>query len=148
MSNSLLAKATQALKAKVDAGKRLRSEHKKEEEILFAGVGTLGGSAAGALIDTKMGKNGQAHKLFAKADGTGGFPTNIVIGAVLAVPAIAIKKMPLKGPIAATGLALAGVGLYRYIVDHQQRRPQRRRPEITRPPTRHALTPQVQSKGN
>ena len=81
-------------------------------------MGTLGGSAAGALIDTKMGKNGQAHKLFAKADGTGGFPTNIVIGAVLAVPAIAIKKMPLKGPIAATGLALAGVGLYRYIVDY------------------------------
>lgn len=123
MSNSLLAKATQALRAKADAGKRIRAEHKKEEEILFAGVGTLGGSAAGALLDTKLGKNGQAHKLFAKADGTGGLPTNIVAGLALAVPAIAIKKFPLKGPVAVTGLALAGVGLYRYIVDHAAANP-------------------------
>jgi hypothetical protein len=123
MSNSLLAKATQALRSKVDAGKRLRAEHKKEEEILFAGVGTLGGSAAAALVDTKLGKNGQPHKLFAKADGTGGLPTNIVAGLALAVPAIAIKKFPVKGPVAAAGLAVAGAGLYRYIVDHHAANP-------------------------
>jgi len=120
MSKSLLAQATTALRSKVEAGKRLRAEHKKEEEILFAGVGSLGGSAAGALVDTKLSKNGQAHKLFAKADGTGGIPTNIVAGALLAVPAIAIKKFPLKAPVASAGLALAGVGLYRYIVDHAE----------------------------
>lgn len=102
----------------MDAGKRLRAEHKKEEEILFAGVGTLGGSAAAALVDTKLGKNGQPHKLFAKADGTGGLPTNIVVGALLAVPAIAIQKFPMKAPVAAAGLSIAGAGLYRYIVDH------------------------------
>ncbi len=123
MSNSLLAKATQALRTKVEAGKRLRAEHKKEEEILFAGVGTLGGSAAAALVDTKLGKNGQPHKLFAKADGTGGLPTNIVAGLALAVPAIAIKKFPVKGPVAAAGLAVAGAGLYRYIVDHAAANP-------------------------
>lgn len=117
MSNSLLAKATQALKAKMEAGKRLRAEHKKEEEILFAGVGTLAGSGAAALVDTKLGKNGQPHKLFAKADGTGGIPTNIVAGLVIAVPAIAIKNFPLKAPAAASGLSIAGAGLYRYIVD-------------------------------
>lgn len=117
MSNSLLAKMTQTLKAKAEAGKRLREEHKKEEEILFAGVGTLGGSAAAAIVDTKLGKNGQPHKLFAKADGTGGFPTNILVGALVAVPAIAVKKFPMKAPVAAAGLAVAGAGLYRYIVD-------------------------------
>ncbi len=123
MSNSLLAKATQALKAKMEAGKKLRTEHKKEEEILFAGVGTLAGSAGGALVDTKLGKNGQAHKLFAKADGTGGFPTNIAVGALVAIPAIAIKKFPMKGAVAATGLSLVGVGLYRYMVDHAAANP-------------------------
>ncbi len=123
MSNSLLAKATQALKAKAIAGQRLRAEHKKEEEILFSGVGSLGGSALGALVDTKLSKTGQAHKLFAKADGSGGLPTNIVAGFALAVPAIAIKKFPLKAPIASAGLSLAGVGLYRYIVDHAAKNP-------------------------
>lgn len=101
----------------MEAGKRLRAEHKKEEEILFAGVGTLGGSGVAALVDTKLGKNGQPHKLFAKADGTGGIPTNIVAGALVAVPAIAIKNFPMKAPVAAAGLAVAGAGLYRYIVD-------------------------------
>lgn len=117
MSNSLLARATQQLKSKLEAGKKLRAEHKKEEEILFAGVGTLAGSAGAALLDTKLGKNGAPHKLFAKADGTGGIPTNLVIGAVMAVPAIAVKNFPMKAPVAAAGLSIAGAGLYRYIVD-------------------------------
>lgn len=117
MSKSLLAQATTALRSKMEAGKRLRAEHKKEEEILFAGVGTLGGGAAAALVDTKLGKNNQPHKLFAKADGTGGVPTNIVAGLVIAAPAIAIKKFPLKGAVAAAGLSIASAGLYRYIVD-------------------------------
>lgn len=123
MSKSLLAQATTALRSKMEAGKRLRAEHKKEEEILFAGVGTLGGGAAAALVDTKLGKNGQPHKLFAKADGTGGVPTNIVAGLVIAAPAIAIKKFPLKGAVAAAGLSVASAGLYRYIVDHAAANP-------------------------
>lgn len=123
MSTSLIKRATHAIKAQAEKGKRLRAERKEEEGILFSGVGTLAGAAGGAIIDTKLGKNGQPHKLFAKADGTGGFPTNIVIGALLAVPAIAIKKFPLKAPVAATGLSLAGSGLYRYIVDHHAQNP-------------------------
>jgi hypothetical protein len=123
MSNSLLARATQALKAKQASASKLRQEHKKEEEILLAGVGTLAGAGGGAMIDTKMGKNGQPHKLFAKADGTGGVPTNIVLGLALAVPAVAIKKFPLKAPVASAGLSLAGVGLYRYLVDHAAQNP-------------------------
>ena len=91
--------------------------------MLFAGVGSLGGSAAGALVDTKLGKNGQAHKLFAKADGTGGFPTNIAVGVLLAIPAIAIKGFPLKAPVASAGLGLVGVGVYRYMVDHAAANP-------------------------
>jgi hypothetical protein len=109
-------RAAERLKANATALQRKRAENKKEEEILFSGVGSLAGAGLGAFVDTK-GQNGGPHKLFAKADGTGGFPTNIVVGALLAVPAIAIKKFPLKAPVASTGLSLAGVGLYRYIVD-------------------------------
>lgn len=109
-------RAAERLKANATALQRKRAENKKEEEILFSGVGSLAGAGLGAFVDTK-GQNGGVHKLFAKADGTGGFPTNIVLGALLAVPAIAIKKFPLKAPVASTGLSLAGVGLYRYIVD-------------------------------
>ncbi len=116
MSKSLLRAAADRLKANQTALQRKRQENKKEEEILFSGVGSLAGAGAGAFIDTK-GTNGGPHKLFQKSDGTGGIPTNIVAGVVLAVPAIAIKKMPLKAPLAAVGLALAGIGLYRYIVD-------------------------------
>ncbi len=123
MSNSLLARATQALKSRQAGLQRARVEHKKEEEILLAGVGTLAGAGGGAMIDTKLGKNGQPHKLFAKADGSGGFPTNIALGLLIAVPAVAIKKFPLKAPAAATGLSLAGVGLYRYLVDHAAQNP-------------------------
>lgn len=123
MSNSLLARATQALKSRQAGLQRQRIEHKKEEEILLAGVGTLAGAGGGAMIDTKLGKNGQPHKLFAKADGTGGFPTNIALGLAIAIPAVAIKKFPLKAPAAATGLSLAGVGLYRYLVDHAAQNP-------------------------
>lgn len=90
---------------------------------MLAGVGTLAGAGGGAMIDTKLGKNGQPHKLFAKADGSGGFPTNIALGLLIAVPAVAIKKFPLKAPAAATGLSLAGVGLYRYLVDHAAQNP-------------------------
>jgi hypothetical protein len=116
MSTSLMRRATERLKSQATALQRKRAENKKEEELLFAGVGTLAGGGAGAFIDTK-GQNGGPHKLFAKADGTGGLPTNIVAGALIAVPAIAIKKFPLKAPIAAAGLGLATVGLYRYLVD-------------------------------
>lgn len=121
MSKSLIAQATSALKAKVEAGKRLRQEHKKEEEILLAGVGSLGGAAAGALVDTKLSKDGTQHRFLKKADGTGGIPTNIAVGALIALPAIAIKKFPMKAPVASTGLSLVGVGLYRYIVDHSDK---------------------------
>lgn len=123
MSNSLLARATQALKAKVDAGKRIRAERKEEEGIILTGVGSLGGAVVGAMVDTKLSKTGQPHKLFAKSDGTGGFPTNIAVGVLLAAPAILIKKFPVKGPVAAGGLSLVGVGLYRYIVDHAAANP-------------------------
>lgn len=123
MSTSLLARATAALKSRQAGLQKARENNKKEEEILLAGVGTLAGAGGGAMIDTKLGKNGQPHKLFAKADGTGGFPTNIALGLAIAVPAVAIKKFPLKGPAAATGLALAGVGLYRYLVDHAAQNP-------------------------
>lgn len=116
MASSLVRQMTQKLKATHAAAVKKRQEHKKEEEILFSGVGTLAGAGGGAFIDTK-GQNGGPHKLFAKADGTGGVPTNLVVGAALAVPAIAIKNFPMKAPAAATGLALVGVGLYRYIVD-------------------------------
>ncbi len=109
-------RATERLKANATALQRKRAENKKEEEILFSGVGSLAGAGLGAVVDTK-GQNGGPHKLFAKADGTGGFPTNIAVGALLAVPAIAIKKFPMKAPVASLGLSLAGVGLYRYIVD-------------------------------
>ena len=84
---------------------------------MFSGVATLGGGGLAAIVDTKLGKNGQPHKLFAKADGTGGFPTNIAIGVALALPAIAIKSFPVKAPVASGGLAMASAGLYRYIVD-------------------------------
>ena len=109
-------RATERLKANAASIQRKRLENKKEEEILFSGVGSLAGAGAGAFIDTK-GQNGGPHKLFVKADGTGGFPTNIAVGALLAIPAIAVKKLPLKAPLASLGLSLAGVGLYRYIVD-------------------------------
>ncbi len=109
-------RAAERLKAGSVALARKRAESKKEEEILFSGVGSLAGAGAGAFIDTK-GQNGGPHKLFAKADGTGGFPTNIALGVLFAVPAIAIKKFPMKAPVASVGLSLAGVGLYRYIVD-------------------------------
>ena len=92
------------------------SQPSQEEEVLLAGVGSLAGAGGGAFIDTK-GTNGGPHKLFQKSDGTGGFPTNIAVGAPLAVAAIAIKKFPMKAPVAALGLSLMGVGLYRYIVD-------------------------------
>ncbi len=100
---------TQKLKARQTGDQKKRMIEKREEEILFSGVGSLAGAGGGAFIDTK-GKNGGPHKLFAKADGTGGVPTNLI-------PAIAIKSFPMKAPAAATGLALLGVGLYRYIVD-------------------------------
>lgn len=116
MASSLVRQMTAKLKATKDGLAKKRQEHKKEEEILFSGVGTLAGAGGGAFIDTK-GQNGGPHKLFAKADGSGGVPTNLVVGAALAVPAIAIKSFPFKAPAAATGLALVGVGLYRYIVD-------------------------------
>lgn len=109
-------RATERLKANATALQRKRAENKKEEEILLAGVGSLAGAGAGAFIDTK-GVNGGPHKLFVKADGTGGFPTNIAAGVLLAAPAIAIKKFPMKAPVASLGLSLVGVGLYRYIVD-------------------------------
>ncbi len=107
---------TQKLKARQTGDQKKRMIEKREEEILFSGVGSLAGAGGGAFIDTK-GKNGGPHKLFAKADGTGGVPTNLVAGAAIAIPAIAIKSFPMKAPAAATGLALLGVGLYRYIVD-------------------------------
>lgn len=116
MSKSLLRQAAERIKANTTALQRKRLEHKKEEEILFSGVGTLGGSGLGAFIDTK-GQNGGPHKLMVKSDGTGGFPTNIAVGALAAAPALLIKKFPMKAPVAAAGLALVGVGLYRYIVD-------------------------------
>lgn len=116
MASNLVRQMTAKLKAQKEPLAKKRQEHKKEEEILFSGVGTLAGAGGGAFIDTK-GQNGGPHKLFAKADGTGGVPTNLVVGAALAVPAIAIKNFPMKAPAAATGLALVGVGLYRYIVD-------------------------------
>lgn len=116
MASSLVKQMTQKLKAQHAGLQKKRQEHKKEEEILFSGVGSLAGAGGGAFIDTK-GQNGGPHKLFAKADGTGGVPTNLVAGAALAIPAIAIKNFPMKAPAAATGLALLGVGLYRYIVD-------------------------------
>ena len=116
MSTSLLARATQALKAKADAGKRLARERQEEGELMLAGAGTMAGSAGAAVIDTK-GKNGGPHKLFSKEDGTGGIPTNAVVGLAIAVPALVIKKFPLKGPAVATGLSLTGAALYRYIVD-------------------------------
>lgn len=125
MSNSLLAKATQALKAKMEAGKRLRQQHKQDEEVLFTGVATLGGGVAAALVDTKISKNGQPHKLFAKADGTGGLPTNIAAGAVIAAGGMLGLKASssLKAPVVAGGLSLASAGLYRYIVDHAAQNP-------------------------
>lgn len=123
MSNSLLAKATQALKAKMEAGKKLRAEHKHKDEILFAGVGTLGGNVAAAMVDTKLGKNNQPHKLFAKADGSGGLPTNIAVGAIVAVPALLIKKMPGQAAVVCGGLSMAGAGLYRYICDRHAANP-------------------------
>lgn len=116
MSTSLLARATAALKAKHTGLQKKRAENQKEEEMLFTGVATLGGAGVGAFIDTK-GQNGGPHKLFQKADGTGGLPTNVAAGVPLAVAAIAVKKFPLRMPVAALGLSLAGVGLYRYIVD-------------------------------
>lgn len=116
MSKSLLRAAGERLKSQATALQRKRAENKKEEEVLFSGVGSLAGAGGGAFIDTK-GQNGGPHKLFVKTDGTGGFPTNIALGAPLAVAAIAIKKFPMKAPVAALGLSLVGVGLYRYIVD-------------------------------
>jgi len=116
MSTSLLARATAALKAKAEAGKRAALARKEEGELLLAGAGTLAGSGGAAFIDTK-GKNGGPHKLFAKDDGTGGIPTNAVVGGLMAVPALVIKKFPLKGPAVATGLSMVGSALYRYIVD-------------------------------
>lgn len=116
MASNLVRQMTAKLKATKEGLAKKREAHKKEEEILFSGVGTLAGAGGGAFIDTK-GQNGGPHKLFAKADGTGGVPTNLIVGAALAVPAIAIKNFPMKAPAAATGLALVGVGLYRYIVD-------------------------------
>ena len=52
---------TQKLKATKDGLAKKRQEHKKEEEILFSGVGTLAGAGSGAFIDTK-GQNGGPHK--------------------------------------------------------------------------------------
>jgi hypothetical protein len=109
-------RATERLKSQAKAVQRRVTERKQEEEVIFCGVGQLGGAGAGAFIDTK-GANGGPHKLFAKADGTGGVPTNIVVGALIAAPALVWKKMPMKGPAAATGLSLVSVGLYRYFVD-------------------------------
>jgi hypothetical protein len=116
MSKSLLRQAANRMEGLKTAAMRKRAENKKEEEVLFSGVGSLAGAGGGAFIDTK-GQNGGPHKLFVKTDGTGGFPTNIAIGVPLAVAAIAIKKFPAKAPVAALGLSLVGVGLYRYIVD-------------------------------
>lgn len=118
MSSSLLKQMTDKLKAKVEGGKRIREAHKAEEAILFAGAGQVAGAVGAGLLDAKFGVNGAAHKLFAKADGTGGVPTNAVMGLATALPALLIKKFPMRAPIAAAGLSQASSAAYRYIIDN------------------------------
>jgi hypothetical protein len=111
MSSSHLAKLTQALKAKVDAGKRIRERHKEEEVILFTGIGQVGGAVGAGLLDAKFGKDGKPHEVF-------GVPTNAVVGLAVAIPALLIKKLPMRAPVAAAGLSQAACAGYRYIVDN------------------------------
>jgi hypothetical protein len=111
MSSSLLAKATQALKAKVEAGKRVREAHKAEEAILMQGLGQVGGGVAAGLLDAKFGKDGKPHQV-------AGIPTNAVVGLATALPALFIKKFPARAAVAAAGISQATCAGYRYIIDN------------------------------
>jgi hypothetical protein len=111
MSSSHLAKLTQALKAKVDAGKRIREAHKAEEAILMTGLGQVGGAVGAGFLDAKFGKDGKPHEI-------AGLPTNAVVGLAMAVPALLIKKLPFRAPVAAAGLSQASAAAYRYIIDN------------------------------
>ncbi len=111
MSSSHLAKLTQALKAKVDAGKRVREAHKAEEAILFTGLGQVGGAVGAGFLDAKFGKDGKPHEVM-------GVPTNAVVGLAVAIPALLIKKFPARAAVAAGGLSQASSAAYRYIIDN------------------------------
>lgn len=111
MSSSHLAKLTHALKAKVDAGKRIREAHKAEEAMLFTGVGQVAGAVGAGFLDAKFGKDGKPHEV-------AGIPTNAVIGLAAAIPALLIKSFPMRAPVAAAGLSQASTAAYRYIIDN------------------------------
>lgn len=111
MSSSHLSKLTQALKAKVDAGKRVREAHKAEEAILFTGVGQVAGAVGAGLLDAKFGKDGKPHEV-------AGIPTNAIVGLATAIPALLIKKFPARAAVAAAGLSQASTAAYRYIIDN------------------------------
>lgn len=111
MSTSHLAKLSQALKAKVEAGKRVREAHKQEEAILFTGLGQVGGAVGAGFLDAKFGKDGRPHEI-------AGIPTNAVVGLAVAIPALLIKKFPMRAPVAAAGLSQASTAAYRYIIDN------------------------------
>ena len=102
---------TDKLKAKVEAGKRVREANKAEEAILFAGLGQIGGAGAAGMLDAKFGKDGKPHEVM-------GLPTNAIVGLGIAVPALLIKKFPMRAPVAAAGLSQASTAAYRYIIDH------------------------------
>ena len=93
-----------------EAGKRVRQENKVEETLLIGGVGSIGLSAGAAYVDKKYGKDGGPHKVL-------GIPTAAIAGAVIAGPAIAIKKFPGRVAVAMSGISLISNAAYRYTLD-------------------------------
>lgn len=108
MSSSLLKRAADGLKSKTAAIKRLHATH--EADLAYAGGAQLLGAGGAALLDIKLGENGQQAKI-------GPVPTNLV-GVLPAIAGVAIKGLGrFRGPLIGAGMSMASCGLYRFILD-------------------------------
>lgn len=93
-----------------EAGRRVRADNRTEETILIGGAGSIALGAGAAYVDKKYGKDGGPHKVL-------GIPTAAIAGAVIAAPAIAIKKFPARIAVAMSGISLISNAAYRYTLD-------------------------------
>lgn len=105
----LLKKAGAALRNQGLKLKRLHAMH--EMDMVYSGLGELTGAGVGAVVDIKAGENGGQAKW-------GPVPINALVGLVPVGTAILVKPLGrLRGPLAALGFGLIGVGGYRFILD-------------------------------
>lgn len=109
MASSLMKRAADTLERQKTTIKRLHAT--QEADLVYGGLGELVGAGGGAIVDIKMGKNGDQAKL-------GPVPTNLLIGLAPVAAAIFIKGLgKARAPIAGLGFGVMGVGLYRFILD-------------------------------